>query len=107
MKLEDNPLLILPEDYKGKIKRFYDVSGEDRMRVYAAKLKREHNIEIRTLNFDKEKGLTNVSTSPSIGLDLDINGTRFQAHNIYDLESKEAEQLVKIILKYIEILESL
>ena len=107
MKLEDNPLLLLPDDYKGKIKRFYDVSGEDRMRVYAAKLKREHNIEIRTLNFDKEKGLTNVSTSPSIGLDLDINGTRFQAHNIYDLESKEAEPLVKIILKYIEILESL
>ena len=104
MKLE-NKLLLLPENFESKMKYFYGRKWREKIEEYAQEIESEYNIKFRIINWNEKKGLVNISTSPSTGLDLITN--RFVPHNIYDLESKEAEPLVKLALYYISILESL
>ena len=104
MKLE-NKLLILPENFEKKIKSFYEQNGKETIEKSAREIEKEYDVKFRTINWDENQGLRNISTSPSSGLDLMAG--RFAPHNIYDIESKEAEPLIKIILYYISMLETL
>ena len=105
MKLKDNPFRLLPLDYEEKIKRFYQEGGKEEIQNYAKEIEKEYNIEFRNILWDDKRGLTNISNSPSTGIDL--IGDNFEPHNIYNIKFPEAKPLVKVILKYLSILETI
>lgn len=103
MKLEDNPLLLLPKNFEEKIPRFYEQRGKEQIEEYAKQIEREYKIDFRLIAWDDRKGLVNISNTPSTGLDLQER--RFVPHNIWDLTSEFAEPVVKVVLVYISLLE--
>ncbi len=104
MGLEENPLLMLPKDFKDKIKTFYQIKGKEFLETYIKETENRHKVKFRT-QWDEQLGLTNISHTPSTGLDLERS--RFAPHNIYDIKSEFAKPLIEIILCYINMLETI
>lgn len=79
------PDVKLPEDFEERIPKFYEQGGKEEVKNYAKIIEKEYlkeTLEIK-LQWDEEKGLTNISVGPSGGLDLSENGwSNFQEHNL-------------------------
>ncbi|MBS3081138.1 hypothetical protein J4221_06715 [Candidatus Pacearchaeota archaeon] len=99
MSLEDNPLLMLPENYENMLQLFYDAGGKKLIEDFAKELEKKYNMRFRSISWNEKQGLTNISYSLSTGLDLIKK--RFAPHNM-DLNSDFAKPAVELVLKYIE-----
>ena len=88
--------------YKEKVKHFYKKGGEKEVEEFKLKIKEESNLEIKSLQWDKHLGLTNINNIGG-GLDLDISKMRYLFHNIGYNSDYEAV-LFKIAKKYIDLL---
>ncbi|OGJ12724.1 hypothetical protein A3K82_02575 [Candidatus Pacearchaeota archaeon RBG_19FT_COMBO_34_9] len=108
MKISDFslPFCIIPErileNYEERVKKFYSRGGKIRIERYKKSLEDNFNLNIKSLIWDYLKGLTNITLSASIGLDLD-NG-RYVFHNLEDINLPEAKIMFKIAKKYLELL---
>jgi len=104
MKLKDNPFLHLPEGHFKKIAEFYRTRRKEKLEEYIKKIEQKYGI-IFKIFWDDERGLTSISHSPNTGLDL-TNRDSFAPHNLPSLESKFAQPAVKVILRYLSLLEN-
>ena len=78
------PSIRLPKDFKARIPKFYEQGVKEEIEAYAKIVEKEYlkGLEIR-LQWDDEKGLTNISVGPSGGLDLsEDRWPNFQEHNL-------------------------
>lgn len=100
------PLCIIPleilENYGERVKRFYHDGGKRRLEEYVKGIENNFNRKIKDLGWDDEEGLTNITLSPSIGLDL--GDGRYVFHNMENTNLPEAKVMFEIAKKYIELL---
>ncbi len=77
------PVVRLPNDYKDRLKTFYENGGRDKLEEY---IKKMPNKEIR-LSWDENKilGLKSISLLLS-GLDLDEKMFKFTEHDVHSFE---------------------
>lgn len=79
------PNIHLPENFEELVPKFYEQGRRKDVEEYAREIEKQYlggNLEIR-LNWNKEKGLINISIGPSGGLDLNESGfPHFQEHNL-------------------------
>ena len=82
------PNIHLPEDYKERVRKFYDQGRKEEVEQYKSELEKllrdgENSMGIR-LRWDEQKGLTNIGVGIHGGLDLlDLYGeASFQEHNL-------------------------
>ena len=74
------PVVRLPNDYKDKVKIFYEENGRNKLEEYSKNI----NNEVR-LHWDEILGLKNISLWSS-GLDLNERFCNFTEHNVYSFE---------------------
>ncbi len=89
-------------NYKEKVKYFYKKGGEKEVEEFKLKINEESNLEIKSLQWDKYLGLTNINNF-SGSLDIDISKMRYIFHNI-GFGSDYETILFKIAKKYINLL---
>lgn len=100
------PLCIIPgeilENYKERVKQFHASGGKGRLEEYVRGVENNFNLKIKHLGWDDEEGLTNITLSPSIGLDLGYG--RYIFHHLENTDSPEAKALFAVAKRYIELL---
>ena len=89
-------------NYKEKVKHFYKKGGEKEVEEFRLKINKKSNLEIKSLQWNKDIGLTNINNF-SGSLDLDIPKMRYIFHNI-GFKSDYEKVLFKIAKKYIDLL---
>ena len=94
--------LEIQKSYKERVRRFYHDGGKRRLEEYVKGVENNFNLKIKSLGWDEDLGLTNITLSPSIGLDLD--NIRYIFHNLENMNSPEAKAMFEIAKKYIELL---
>ena len=88
--------------YKEKVKHFYKKGGEKEVEEFRLKINKESNLEIKSLQWDKDIGLTNINNF-SGSLDIDITKMRYIFKNI-GFGSDYETVLFKIAKKYLDLL---
>lgn len=100
------PLCIIPseimENYKERVSQFYASGGKRRLEEYVRGVENNFNLRIKSLGWDEDEGLTNITLSSSIGLDL--GDGRYIFHNLEDTDLPGAKVMFEIAKKYIELL---
>jgi len=99
------PLCLIPfklNDYLPRVKKFYEDKGKKKIEKFAIEEQQKKGMKLKILNWDSKKGLTNITLDgESRGLDLNNRNTRYEFHNIHDIDSPEAQFLFSIAKKYI------
>ncbi|GEM_PF-2502175 len=88
------PRIYLPQNFRELVRKFYEKGRKERFESYVRELETKlkpmpgfRGLEIK-LQWDDEKGLTNVSLGTNPGFDLNEDGwPHFQEHNLEGLSS--------------------
>ncbi|MBU1136671.1 MAG: hypothetical protein KJ559_04135 [Nanoarchaeota archaeon] len=64
MGIEDLPFLMLPRDYRERIKRFYEQDGKEKVKGFSREVEEKYKIKFRTIIWNEEQGLRSLSYTP-------------------------------------------